>query len=479
MSSLANKYRPQTLDDVVAQEGNVAVLRAMVRKARYPTALLFYGLRGSGKTTCARILARAANCLDPSGPLPCGACANCLSKDLDIYEVDAASTRGIDEIKQLIEAVSYRPQVGRYKVYILDEAHMLTPQAMAAFLKTLEEPPKWVIFILATTDAPKLLPTIRSRCMPFEFRAFTDQQIVDRLSAISAAEHIPVENAALHRIAGRSGHSMRDALMGLEAAATYAEGAPLTEEMVAQFDGGLSDGDLLHLSRLLADPRPEAAAELLTYLNGLAEERGIVLPSIIPEWIRFLADAAVVQYLPDLEKSRPSLAAPALQQHLAPLGTLPAALLDASWRTTQNPNDIDVEVVVLAVRARLHQPERFLAQVFAPDPHQPTADIVQPLPKGAKPKQQKRAPADDEPRATVPLLAQRLGQVVEEAPGRTTIESRGGKLLDVVLHPEDAQNEFYILVETVKQLPAAAISGAWLQRNGHIRRNVNAVSTKS
>ena len=213
----ALKYRPLTFDSVVGQRTLTATLKNAVRSGKLAHAYLFCGPRGVGKTTCARIFAKTVNCLSPdANGDPCGECESCKAfaqgRSMSIHELDAASNNSVDDIRELCRQVQIPPQVGRYKVFIIDEVHMLSASAFNAFLKTLEEPPSYVIFILATTEKHKILPTILSRCQVYDFARMTLQGTVDHLKYISQKEGITAEDEALHLIAQKADGGMRDAL---------------------------------------------------------------------------------------------------------------------------------------------------------------------------------------------------------------------------------------------------------------------------
>lgn len=212
---LYRKWRPQTLSEVLGQEPVTQTLRHAVASGKIAHAYLFCGPRGTGKTSTARILAKAVNCPDRAGGEPCNACDMCRAiaeaRALDVIEIDAASNRGIDEIRSLREKANYAPSLARYKVYIIDEVHMLTEAACNALLKTLEEPPGHVIFVLATTEAHKVIPTIVSRCQRFNFRRLGQTEIMDKLRLVCEKEGIHVEPDSLRLIARAATGSLRDA----------------------------------------------------------------------------------------------------------------------------------------------------------------------------------------------------------------------------------------------------------------------------
>jgi DNA polymerase-3 subunit gamma/tau len=219
------KWRPQTLAEVVGQEPITQTLLNALSSGRVSHAYLFCGPRGTGKTSTGRILAKAINCLSNGKGEPCNTCHICQAvtegKALDVIEIDAASNRGIDDIRDLREKVNYAPNQARYKVYIIDEVHMLTKEASNALLKTLEEPPPHVIFILATTEAHKILPTILSRCQRFDFRRLSQADVASKLARICSAEGIHIEQKALQLIARAATGSLRDAENLLEQLIAY------------------------------------------------------------------------------------------------------------------------------------------------------------------------------------------------------------------------------------------------------------------
>ena len=219
------KWRPQTLAEVVGQETTTQTLGNALSSGRVSHAYLFSGPRGTGKTSTGRILAKAVNCLTNGKGEPCNTCTMCQAttegKALDVIEIDAASNRGIDDIRELRERVNYAPNQARYKVYIIDEVHMLSKDASNALLKTLEEPPPHVIFVLATTEAHKVLPTILSRCQRFNFRRLSRADVVTKLTRICQAENIDIDPEGLQLIAKSTTGSLRDAENLLEQLTTY------------------------------------------------------------------------------------------------------------------------------------------------------------------------------------------------------------------------------------------------------------------
>lgn len=239
---LSLKYRPQNFDELTGQSHVVMSLKGAIKSGRIGHAFLFAGPRGVGKTTTARILAKSLNCIESPTIHPCQKCQACreitTSRSVDVIEIDGASNRGIDEIRNLREGVKYAPLRGRYKIYIIDEVHMLTQEAFNALLKTLEEPPPSVIFIFATTNQTKVPATILSRCQRFVFKRLSLKEIISRLQVIAKKEEIKITEKALHYLAVRSDGSIRDGESILEQLASFVEGK-ITENDVFKLIGFL------------------------------------------------------------------------------------------------------------------------------------------------------------------------------------------------------------------------------------------------
>jgi DNA polymerase-3 subunit gamma/tau len=263
---IARKWRPQTFADLVGQEHVTETLANAIKKDRVAHAYIFSGARGVGKTTAARILAKALNCVHGPTAEPCGVCDSCkeiaAGSSLDVIEIDAASNRGIDQIRELREMVRYAPAASRSKVVILDEAHMLTGEASNALLKTLEEPPDRVIFVMATTQPEDLEDTIRSRSQHFHFRALTFNEITDRLKYIASKENLKIEDGALAVIARMAEGSMRDALSLLEQARAYC-GDDIKDQAVRDLLGVVPEDALNELVQAIAEQSAERALGLV------------------------------------------------------------------------------------------------------------------------------------------------------------------------------------------------------------------------
>lgn len=246
--ALARKYRPQTFDEIVYQDYVVKTLKNAIELNRISHAYLFTGPRGIGKTSTARIFAKALNCLNPEGVNPCNNCENCVEitngTSLDVYEIDGASNRGIDEIRQLRESVKFLPTKSKYKIYIIDEVHMLTEAAFNALLKTLEEPPPYVIFIFATTDAHRIPATILSRCQRFNFSKIPDLKLIEHIRSILERENIEYEEDAVNLIVRNSDGCVRDCLSLIDQVIAYTGGKVFLDD--TKYLLGLSEDKIIN-----------------------------------------------------------------------------------------------------------------------------------------------------------------------------------------------------------------------------------------
>ena len=294
---LARKWRPKTFADLVGQEHVVKALRNALEKGRLHHAYLLTGTRGVGKTTIARILAKSLNCEHPKEGEPCGQCQSCRDIDtgrfVDLLEIDAASNTGIDNIREVLENAQYAPTAGKYKVYIIDEVHMLSKSAFNAMLKTLEEPPEHVKFILATTDPHKVPVTVLSRCLQFVLRNMTAQQVADHLAHVLDSEQIPYEPPALALLGRAAAGSMRDALSLLDQAIAMGSGK-VAEQDVRQMIGAVDKRYLYELLQSIAD---QNGAALMNQAREMAE-RAVGFDNALSELALLLQRIALLQTVP-------------------------------------------------------------------------------------------------------------------------------------------------------------------------------------
>lgn len=291
---LSRKWRPQLFEEIVGQDHIVRTLKNAISLERIAHAYLFTGIRGTGKTSTARILAKALNCKDGPTISPCNQCDNCQeimrSESLDVLEIDGASNRGIDEIRELREKARFSPAKAKFKIYIIDEVHMLTNPAFNALLKILEEPPPYIIFILATTDPHKLLPTIISRCQRFDFRKIPTSKILARLEQIVEKEKITTNREALILIAEQAENSMRDGEKILDQAVSYAEGE-LTEKDVVDILGIVEKEYIFQLTRNILEKNPLANIELINQLLEKGRDPGW----LIRGWRKWFRDLIILK----------------------------------------------------------------------------------------------------------------------------------------------------------------------------------------
>jgi DNA polymerase-3 subunit gamma/tau len=297
---LYRKYRPKTFSEVIGQEHIVKTLTNAILSGIISHAYLFYGPRGSGKTTVARLLAKALNCKNRQGFEPCNKCPSCLEinegRALDLIEIDAASHRGIDEIRELRDGIKFFPTKSKYKVFIIDEAHQLTKEAANALLKTLEEPPDYAIFILATTEIHKMIPTILSRCQRFDFRRLTVPEIVKKLEFICQNEKIKIEKPALELIALNSEGSFRDAESLLDQALTFS--GTLGKEREIKKD------DIKNLLGLVEINLIQDFVDLISQKNALKAinflnekiDQGLDLQEFVKSLINYLRQMLIVSF---------------------------------------------------------------------------------------------------------------------------------------------------------------------------------------
>ena len=299
--ALYRKYRPADFNSVYGQEEVVTVIKNAIFSNKISHAYLFCGPRGTGKTTIAKIIAKLVNCEHLENGEPCGKCYNCINfmNSNDIVEIDAASNNGVDEIREIRDKINLVPSNAKYKVYIIDEVHMLTTQAFNALLKTLEEPPAHVIFILATTEPHKIPLTIASRCQKFRFSKINDSLIADRLREIAGFENIEIDNDALFEIARLADGGMRDAINILDQLVAYSN-SKITLEDIYKVNGSVSYSDLYELLKAIID---NDKVKIIEFVDNI-DKNGKEIGKFVEEMIIFLKDVVLYKnanYLSSIE----------------------------------------------------------------------------------------------------------------------------------------------------------------------------------
>ena len=301
-TALYRKWRPHTFDDVKGQDHIVTTLQNQIRAQRIGHAYLFCGTRGTGKTTVAKILARSVNCENPIDGSPCGECPSCkqiaAGTSLNVVEIDAASNNGVENIREIRDQVQYPPTEGKYRVYIIDEVHMLSTGAFNALLKTLEEPPSYVIFILATTEVHKIPITVLSHCQRYDFRRITVDTIADRLKELTDAEGMPVEERALRYVAKAGDGSMRDALSLLDQCAAFHFGETLTYEHVLDVLGAVDNSVFRELFLAVVEGRTK---DCILKLEEMVIQ-GRELSQFVADFIWFLRNLLLLKTAEDAEE---------------------------------------------------------------------------------------------------------------------------------------------------------------------------------
>jgi DNA polymerase III subunit gamma/tau len=394
-TTLYRRWRPRRFGGIVGQEPVVRTLRRAIEMDRVSHAYLFSGPRGTGKTSTAKVLAMGLNCEKGPTPEPDGTCQSCRAivsnSSMDVLEMDAASNRGIDEIRDLRDKVNLAPVAGRMKVYIIDEVHMLTAEAFNALLKMLEEPPEHVIFVLATTEKHKVLPTIISRCQSFDFRRPSIETLTEKLREISNAEGIEVEPEALTVIARQGRGSFRDAEGLLDQLSSFAEGR-ITASMVRELLGGVGPESLIETTYALHERRAADALRIVDRLSGEGKDLG----QFVGELLAHLRNLMLLPYAPEVAlaevggEERPQLQEQANAVPTAEVVRLIEALDDAVslMRRGADPK-LELELVFVkltrdytepdmgAVLGRLESLERAVENgSVATNPPRATADTV-------------------------------------------------------------------------------------------------------
>ncbi len=425
--SFYRKWRPKTFDEIIGQERVTRTLQNAIRSNRVVHAYLFAGHRGTGKTTTARILAKALNCAQGPTPTPDNTCANCeaiaAGSSLDVIEIDAASNRGIEEIRELRDRIRLAPTEGRYKIYIIDEAHMLTTEAANALLKTLEEPPGHAILILVTTEPHRLPPTILSRCQRFDFRRLSQKELIARLERIAASEGFAIDERALALIARSADGSVRDAESVLDQLAAFAEG-PITAQDVLAVLGVLEEETSLRFADAIISRDVIGCLSLVNQVVGEGKDVRQVLRTILDHFRDLLVAKTgdrPVELLDTTESRLLALEAQAdrtaVEDILRALNILVATEAEARW-SPQPRLLLEIALIKLCrpemdptlegLRARLQTLEQRLggtpsaAQPAPSAPARPAATVDQPLqprPAPASPEGRRSRTPREEPKA--------------------------------------------------------------------------------
>src|SRR5919206_2646993 len=362
-ATLYRKWRPRRMGEIVGQEPVVRTLSRAIETDRVAHAYLFSGPRGTGKTSTAKVLAMGLNCARGPTPEPDGTCESCRAiingSSLDVVEMDAASNRGIDEIRDLRDRVNLAPVAGRMKVYIIDEVHMLTPEAFNALLKMLEEPPEHVVFVLATTEKHRVLPTIISRCQSFDFRRPGVETLVEKLAEIAKVEGIEVESEALTVIAREGRGSFRDAEGLLDQLSFFAEGG-ITASMVRELLGGVGPESLIETTYALHGRRAPDALRIVDRLSNGGKDLG----QFVGELLAHLRNLMLLPYAPEVAlagvgaEERPPLEEQANAVPTAEIVRLIEALGDAlSLMRRGGDPKLELELVFLKLTRDYTEPD--------------------------------------------------------------------------------------------------------------------------
>jgi DNA polymerase-3 subunit gamma/tau len=438
--SFYRKWRPQTFEEIIGQERVTRTLQNAIRTQRVVHAYLFAGHRGTGKTTTARILAKALNCVHGPTPTPCNACAQCEAIGggyaVDVIEIDAASNRGIEEIRELRDRIRLAPAEGRYKVYIIDEAHMLTPEAANALLKTLEEPPAHAILVLVTTEPHRLPPTILSRCQRFDFRRVSAREIVARLRRIAEVEGFAVDERALALIASSADGSVRDAESMLDQLAAFARG-PITASDVVTVLGLVEEETALRLAEAVIARDPLACLSLVHQAASDGRDVRQLLRALLDHFRDLLVVASGCRDADLLDTSEARLEAlsaqagrTSVEEILRALSILAATETEARW----NPHPrllLEVALIRLCrpemdptlegLRARLRLLEQKVAGTPAPPSPAPAPEAPRAAarPHSAPPPEAHEpapapAPPDLPPAVEVDDVRRLWGRILEE-----------------------------------------------------------------
>lgn len=484
--ALYRSERPERFNEIIGQKHIVRILQHQLETHNVSQAYLFTGIRGTGKTTTARILAKALNCTgNPvDGQLPCGECESCKAikegRFLDVIEMDAASNRGVNEIRELIEKVNYPPMVGRYKVYIIDEVHMLTTEAENAFLKTLEEPPEHVIFILATTNPEKVRETIRSRCMRLDFRRVSEDDLIEGMARICQRKQVNITRDALALVAQKADGSVRDGLSILEQCISGGD-ALVDLETVEDYLGSAGLDFYLGLTQNVIEHNMAEALKRV----GDALRTGCDAKQIFSDWLEHYRNLMVVRYVDDAKRlinaSEENIGRMRLQAsqmdadslevsirllseyiNLARYSTQPRILLETAALHLMNgkavPSSKVAEMLQLAKAELKKVPLVPAVQAAAAEPQkaaepkeaaEPAATVSEPTaPAAAIPEIPTAAPATEETASTVPETSDAAETSFYEA--GFDPEAVWDRIVDIVA--QDAGASFRIMVGSTSRI---------------------------
>lgn len=443
---LYRKYRPQQLEEVVGQEHIKKALTNAITTNKISHAYLFTGPRGTGKTSTARIFAKSLNCVEGPTVHPCGKCGNCIditnSTPMDVIEIDAASNRSVEDAQHILERVMYAPVNSRYKIYIIDEVHMLSTTAFNALLKTLEEPPKNVIFILATTEVHKVLDTIKSRCQRYDFRRITTDDIVSHLRMISTKEGINITDDALISIAKNSAGGMRDSIALLEQLSVL--GGEITTAEIDNLLGRLSFDLLNEFSQKIVESKPNEAIEILEKVYNSGNEPVQILTNLLDYFRNLLVVKTCSKEIAIELSQLNDLQIEALSKQSAPLDAHQIVFLVnkcseyiKELKTTNNPKLwLEVGVIDLANLTqnttleklqeritRLESGTPVQVQQAAPAPARPVAPAApKPAPQAAAPAKEQKVVEEFSP----------MPKPAPSTPAGNDLASLWGQLLECV-----------------------------------------------
>ncbi len=454
--ALYRKYRPQLFADVVGQPQVTVTLKNELMAGRISHAYLFTGSRGTGKTTCAKILAKAVNCLDPQDGDPCGVCPVCRGLDdgsvLDVVEIDAASNNGVDSIRSLIEELNFTPASAKYRVYIIDEVHMLSIAAFNALLKTLEEPPAHVIFILATTEVHKLLPTILSRCQRFGFRRIAPEDIAERLELVCDKEHVEIDHDAAMLIAVTADGGMRDALSILDQCIGRSTGV-INYALVAETAGLAGRGHLEELARCIQQGDRSRALEIIDALYKASKDMGRLCEELAGYFrnlmlIKTMKDARAVVNAAGEELDRMTKLALSmdLSAILHGLDAFQSAL--SQMKTTNKRTEMEMTIIRLCSPELDTSPEALLRRIEALERGGALRRATAPVQEGAV---AVPSPAQEEPE-------KRRGETGKQTPRSGSAPSI--EVLSQNAMPFEAWPEIIAIMKNYSHSVAAAFQGS-------------------